>query len=68
MEKSMDAYWVLVRKSERRDHLKGLGVDGRIILKRIMTKLDGDLKWIDLAQDRDRWPAVVNALMNFQVP
>ena len=24
--------------------------------------------WIDLAQDRDRWQALVNALMNLQDP
>jgi hypothetical protein len=28
----------------------------------------GDVDWINLAQDRDRWRAVVNTLMNLRVP
>jgi len=28
----------------------------------------GCLDWIDLARDRDRWWAVVNAVMNLLVP
>jgi hypothetical protein len=27
----------------------------------------GDVEWIQLAQDRDRWRAVVNAEMNLRV-
>jgi hypothetical protein len=28
----------------------------------------GDIDWIDLAQNRDRWRALVNAVVNLQVP
>jgi transposase len=42
-------------------------VDGRIILKCIFERLNGGIEWIDLAQDRCRWRAVVNVVTNFRV-
>jgi hypothetical protein len=50
------------------DQLGDSGVDGRIILKWIFKKWDGGMDSGELAQDRDRWRAVVNAVMNRRVP
>jgi hypothetical protein len=50
------------------DHLGDQGVDGRIILKWIFKTWDGSVDWIELAQARDSWPALVYAVMNLRVP
>jgi hypothetical protein len=42
-------------------------MDGRIILRWISRRLDVGV-WTGLAQDRDRWQALVNVVMNLQVP
>jgi hypothetical protein len=42
-------------------------LDRRIILKFILKEW-GRMDGIDLAQDRDRWQALVNAVMNLWVP
>jgi hypothetical protein len=43
------------------------GVDGRKILKYIQEVVCGNMDWIELAQDRDRCWALVNAVMNIRV-
>jgi hypothetical protein len=58
---------VLVGKPEGR---KPLGIPRHrwgIILKWSFEKWDG-MDWIDLAQDWNRWRAVVSVVMNLQVP
>jgi len=52
-----------------RDHLGDPGVDGRIILRWIFRKWNvWGMDWIDEAQHRDRWQALVNEAMNLRVP
>ena len=41
---------------------------GRDNIKMELQEWWGDMDWIDVAHDRDRWQAVVNAVMNFRVP
>jgi hypothetical protein len=42
------------------DHLEDPGIDWRIILKWMFKKWDeGAWVGVDVAQDRDRWPAFV---------
>jgi hypothetical protein len=50
-----------------RNHFEDVGVDEMIILKGISRSGMGSIEWIDLAQQRDGWRALVNALMNIRV-
>jgi hypothetical protein len=69
MGKKRNAYRILVRKPEgkrplerpRRKWVYNIKIDLREI------EWDG-MDWIDLAQDRDQWRAVVNMVMNLRVP
>jgi hypothetical protein len=63
----MHAYRLLVGKSEGR---KPLGRPRRRWVDNIKMDLRAiewcGVDWIDLDQDRDKWSALVNAVMNFQ--
>jgi len=48
------------------DHLEDPDVDGRIILRWIFRMWG--MGWIDVDRDRDRWRALVSAVMNLRVP
>jgi len=62
MGERKDVCRVLLGTSEGKGHLKYPDVDVRMILR------CGGMDWIDLAQDMDRWHALVNAVMNLRIP
>jgi hypothetical protein len=61
-------YRILVGRPEGGRPLGDPGVSGNIILKYVVKNWYGCMDWIELAQDRDRWWVVVNAVMNLRVP
>ena len=69
MGKRLGAYRYWVGKLERK---RPLGRPRRRWEENIKMDLQevgcGGMEWIELAQDRDRWRALVNAVMNLWVP
>ena len=62
------AYRTLVGRPDGKKTLGRIGVDGDNIKIRFQEVGLRSMEWIDLAQDRERWRAVVDAVMNFPVP
>jgi hypothetical protein len=69
MGEKRNAYRLLVGKPEERRPLerpRRRWVDNiRMDLEEVVW---GDVDWIGLAQDRNRWIAVVNSVLNLRVP
>jgi hypothetical protein len=57
---------MLMGKPEGKNHWEDQNVGGWAILKWIFERYDG-MDWIDVAQDRDQWAAVVNTVLNLRV-
>jgi hypothetical protein len=66
MGKRRGWYGVLVGKPEGKSHLEERGLHGRVILKWILRMWGGGMDGIDAAQNRDRWWAFVNEVMNLR--
>jgi hypothetical protein len=61
----IDAYKVLVGKPEGERHLERRRLSWEDNMKWIFRKWDrGSMDWIQLARDRDRWRALMNAAIN----
>jgi hypothetical protein len=62
------AYRGLLEKSEGKSHLADPGVDGNINIKMDLQEVGYEgTDWIDVAQNRDSWWALVNAVMNLWI-
>jgi hypothetical protein len=64
-----DEYTVLVGKPKGNKPLGRLRHRWEDNIKADLLEVGcGDLDWIELAEDRDSWWAIVNAVMNLRVP
>ena len=61
-------YWVLVGKPEGKRPLRRHRRRWKDIKMDFQEVGCWGMDWVDLARDRDRWRALVNAVVNLRVP
>jgi hypothetical protein len=61
-------YRILVRKSEGKKPIGRPTRRWEDSIKIYLQEVGWGVYWIDLAQDRDKWWALANAVMNLRVP
>ena len=68
MEEGRGVHRVLVGKPEGKRPLEGPRRRWEDNIKMDLREVGEGGDWMELAQDRDRWRALVNTVMNFRVP
>jgi hypothetical protein len=69
MREKRNAYRILVGKPEGKRPLGRPRRKWEDNIKMYLREIGwGGMDWIDLAQDRDQWRALVNTVMNVRVP
>jgi hypothetical protein len=69
MGEKRNAYRLLVGKSEGKRRLRRQRRRRVVNIRRDLGEVGwGDVDWIGLAQDRNRWRALVNSVLNLRVP
>jgi hypothetical protein len=59
--------WFWWESPKERDHSEDRGVDGRMVSEWILREIGWGVERIQLAEDTDRWRALVNTVMNLRV-
>jgi hypothetical protein len=66
MQERKGVYMVLVGKPEGNRPSRRWEDNIKMVLQEV--RWGGAMDWMELAQDRDRWRALMSTVMNFRVP